>query len=423
MLGKKVLVVLFWLVVSINALADYNIVDRFRLYDDRLKTVEMLRPYGHDFLLNINAALNPDVKKTLDDAEKISKSTGSAQLTDATTFLNNHKNEEFIGKFDLAFGIPLPSFTVSGIKFIPDLRFGTNLAAQVGTKAVPLTAQTVVDLLGPEIPQSIVDLVVTRFDTTADGQPLLTDSDCVLILGAANTAENCTKLKDKYLKPANPDIADLFAYVKYESQFGPIFNAYKGDFFGSFNPYVRHRADLKRRFTAEFLAEEGEFFEKEELVDFVDLVSDFMFGYKKGEWKIYAAIEELKIAELKKNMVLDGTRYGKTFYGNEILFRLHSDYTFKLAGFALTPFGGIHKRSGYDLVDGLYAGADLGFSFWQDRFGLLAKAMLDNEYITLAPRLQLWVMQLEIMGKIAHKSEVDGTKIANIYSLNFRLFF
>jgi len=423
MLGKKVLVVLFWLVVSLNALADYNIVDRFSLYDDRLKTMELLRPYGHDFLLNINAALNPDVTKTIDDAEKISKSNGADQLAEAQLFLTQHKNEEFVGRFDLAFGIPLPSFTISGIKFTPDLRFGTNIGAQVGTKAVPLTAQTVVDLLGPEIPQAIVDLVVTRFDTTIAGQSLLTDSDCVIILGAANTVDNCTQLKDKYLKPSSPDIADLFAYVKYESQFGPIFNGYKGDFFGSFNPYLRHRADLKRRFTAEFLAKESELIEKDELVDFVDLVSDFMFGYKKGEWKIYATVEELKIAELKKNMVLDGTRYGESFYGNEILFRLHSDYTFKLARFALTPFGGIHKRSGYDYVDGLYAGADLSFSFWQDRFGLLAKAMLDNEYITLAPRLQLWFMQLEVMGKIAHKSEVDGTKIANIYALNFRLFF
>ena len=196
-----------------------------------------------------------------------------------------------------------------------------------------------------------------------------------------------------------------------------------GLFFGSFNPYVRHRADLKRRYTAEFLAKESELFEKDELVDFVDLATDFMFGYKKGEWKIYATAEEIKIAELKKNMVLDGTRYGETFYGDEILFRLHSDYTFKFAGFALTPFGGIHKRSGYDMVDGLYAGADFGFSFWQDRLGLLAKGMLDSEYITLAPRLQLWLMQLEAVGKIAHKSEVDGMKIANIYSFNFRLFF
>jgi len=423
MLGKKVLVVLFWLAVSTNILADYNIVDRFRLYDDRLKTVEMLRPYGHDFLINISAALNPDVKKTIDDAEKISKTNGTNQLAEAQLFLTQHNNEEFVGRFDLAFGIPLPSFTISGIKITPDLRFGTNVGAQVGTKAVPLTAQTVVDLLGPEIPPSVVDLVVNRFDTTLNGQPLLTDADCVTILKEANTAETCAILKDKYLKPDNPNIADLFAYVKYESQFGPIFNGYKGDFFGSFNPYLRHRADLKRRYTAEFIAKDSKLLEKDELVDFVDLVSDFMFGYKKGEWKIYATLEELKIAELKKNMVLDGTRYGETFYGDEILFRLHSDYTFKLVGLTLTPFGGIHKRSGYDFVDGLYAGADLGFSFWQDRFGLLAKGMVDGEYITLAPRLQLWLMQLEVMGKFAHKSEENGMKIANIYALNFRLFF
>lgn len=418
---RRILLSALLVILSFNLLAaDYNIVDRFRLYEDRLKTTDMLRPYGHDFLLNINVAINPDVADIIDDAEQVSKTEGDKTVA-ATNFLNQHTNEEFVGRFDLHFGIPLPSFTVYGTKIVPDLRFGTNLGIQVATTPVPLTAANVADLLGPGVPQSVVDAVVARYDGVAAGNTLLTDADCTSMGVPLGTP--CNDLKEQYKKPADTTIADLFAYAKVETRLGVLFKGHKGHFFGSFNPYLRHRSDVKRRYNVEFLAKQSELFDKDALNDFIDLVTDFSFGYRNKNWKIWTALEELKIANLKEKVVFDGIRGGETAYGDKVLLRLHSDYTFKFIGFKLLPFAGIHWRDGYDMVDGLYAGADFGWSFWKDRFGLLVKGMMDNEYFTVAPRITLWLMQLELMGKVAHKSEVDGLKIPNIYSFNFRLFF
>jgi len=41
----------------------------------------------------------------------------------------------------------------------------------------------------------------------------------------------------------------------------------------------------------------------------------------------------------------------------------------------------------------------------------------------LAPRVKLWLMQLEYSLKQPLKSKINDTKVSTLHSLNFRLFF
>ena len=113
---------------------------------------------------------------------------------------------------------------------------------------------------------------------------------------------------------------------------------------------------------------------------------------------------------------------GELIYGNDPLIRLHGEYLYRLSGFTLKPFAGVHKRKGYNVGDGFYAGADIGLHIWGNRLGVRGRGMVDKEHFTLSPQLKLWLMHLDYMLKVPVKSEVDGVKPATIHSLNLRFF-
>ena len=105
------------------------------------------------------------------------------------------------------------------------------------------------------------------------------------------------------------------------------------------------------------------------------------------------------------------------------MIRLHGEYMYKLSFFSVKPFGGVHKRSGYGLGNGIYGGADLGLHVWQERLGLRFRGMLDSEHFTFSPMAKLWFMSVEYMLKTPIKSEIDGVKPSTLHSVNFRLAF
>ena len=151
----------------------------------------------------------------------------------------------------------------------------------------------------------------------------------------------------------------------------------------------------------------------------VTVQTDYRVGYKNSNYSIFTSIEELKLAKLK-----DAKAGSKELtYDYDTLIRLHADASYKAGALTLQPFVGLHKRSGYGFGDGVYAGTMLGAYVWGDRLGLQLRAMFDKEYITISPRVKLWLMQLEYSLKKPLKDSVDDVKLTAIHSLDFRIFF
>lgn len=71
----------------------------------------------------------------------------------------------------------------------------------------------------------------------------------------------------------------------------------------------------------------------------------------------------------------------------------------------------------------MYVGADAGAHVWGDRIGLQLRGMFDKQYVTISPRMKLWLLQLEYSMKKPLKSMDGDVKLSAIHSIDLRLFF
>lgn len=408
----------------------YDIVNRFKLLEDKFKTNEMLTPLGHDFLFDVGILLNKDLFDVIDEVDKVSDTPGdtTAKLAAAQALLRKYDKTEQNVRFRLNLGFPLPSFTAFGVKIIPDFRTHVGLGILLGFRSSNLSVADLIaqaaEYLGSDIPDAIknkLSIAACTSGMTAGTdivQHMINTSGCGL-----SEAEKAlvTPFVGKYKLPSDTTIPDIHNYIKGEAKVGFNFNyIYDEHFFGTLALYGLGRADMKVRVSADALANKGEVGDLgEELNTTVNLASDYRFGYKNGNLRGWAAIEEIKLSRMSDNE----EKAGALRFGDDPLLRVHGEYLYKLSIFNVKPFVGVHKRSGYGFGDGLYAGADMGMYVWGDRLGLRLRTMVDNEHFTLSPMAKLWFMHLDYMLKAPLKSEVDGVKPSALHSLNFRLFF
>lgn len=420
---------LLFLLIGIAILAEAqaaNVVERYTLLEDKFRTIEMLRQPGHDFFFDVSAWMNADVQDVIDEAEGLSKTTGTTteKLAQATAFLNKYNKTEQTLRVNVDFGIPIFSFTAFGIKFVPDFRFGFNLGFHLGIQTEAFTFNDIITLLGQDIPAEIRTKILACGETSFSNGDRGGDIMLNFVDHCGGTAaENAiaTANQGKYFYPGDVTVPNLFPYIKGEGHAGFLINWMKGEhWFGHVNLYALGRSDMTLRVTSETLANNSETTELPDEPNLtVNATSDIQVGYTKNDMTGYISINEIKIATVTDN----SDKGGEVNYGFDPLIRLHGEYKMELAFFDLKPFAGLHKRKAYGLSDGLYAGAELGAYVWGDRLGLMFRTMLDTEHITITPRLKLWFAQLEYNLKQPIKSEVDGVKPSTLHSLNFRLFF
>lgn len=158
---KKISMLLLGALLTGNSYAAYDVMERYKLVEDKLKTEDMLRPFGHDFLIDVNAAVNKDLPDFVDDMDKMSKvqgATSADKVNNAITILDKWTNTEQTLKGNLNLGIPLFSFNAWGIKFTPDLRISVLVGANLAIQSETITADTIETLLGQDMPQEIKNL-------------------------------------------------------------------------------------------------------------------------------------------------------------------------------------------------------------------------------------------------------------------------
>lgn len=410
-----------------TAQASYNVMERYKLLEDKLKTEDMLRPFGHDFLIDVNVAANKNVLDFKDDISKMSKVTGTdtQKVDQAITILDKWVNTEQTLKGNLNLGIPLFSFNAWGIKFTPDLRVSVLVGANLAIQSERLTVDTISSLLGQDVP----DVIKTAINTNAVYTNLTKGSDVVQVLidhGSLTAAEKTVaeQYKGKYFWPG--DISPIVsAYAKLDGKGGLLVNMEKkkdedNKWFGYVNMYGLARTDyLVKLNAATFVNDKGVTDQVKNANTQVHLMTDLKLGYEWYNYTLAGTLEEIKISTLSDNK----EKGGDLKYKTPMLVRLHGDAEYKYSILTLTPFLGMHKRTGYDFMDGVYGGADVGAHVWGKRLGLQFRTMLDNNYITLSPRLKLWLMQLEYSLKKPITEKVDGMKVSTLHSLDFRLFF
>jgi hypothetical protein len=423
MSSRKLIFLLSFFLTS--QVLSYDVVKRIKTVDDRLKTHDMMNPIGHDFHFDLRVGANTNLIDVIDDADKAANAPGDldAKLAEATTFLRaNDKTEQHLNA-KAGLGFPLPSFSLFGINFKPGVRANWNIAAQLGIFSAPITAETILTLVDVDLPPALANAIVQKSRTTG----FTANQDIVKETcddGSVNSgiAQFCVpQLYNKYFFP-DGDAPNIFvvakqdvkggAYMNYESQDGPIF--------GDLNFYGLHRTDINARITQGSIASGRDIIDLgDELNSEVYFALDWRVGARFKNYRVFASIEELKLATISDREAGSST----PVYGTDPLLRAHGEADFQFAVFKLTPFAGFHKRSGYGLSDGYYVGADWGMNLMNDNLGLRLRTQLDREHLSLSPNIKFLFFHLDYLTKIPVSSEREGIKVATIHSLNVRFFF
>ncbi len=421
---------IFGALIALNANA-YDVVDRFKLIEDKLKTENMLRPFGHDFLIDINASMNKNVMDFVDEVKKASEASGAtAQLNAANAVLTKYDKTEQSARVNVNIGIPIFSFTAFDVNVRPNIRANVDFGTNLGIRAEQLTQQAIIDLFSDDIPAELKTIISgNNFFADCKAQTTSTTygSNTCDVVEYCRTLSNpiisnycAAQPLNRYVFPTNQAVPNFALFAKLDAKVG-IFNDFTSGehFFGYWNLYGLSRTDIFQKVTASQVASGQEIELPDPKNTETTLQTDLKFGYKNANYSAALSVEELKISEMSDRKV--GSK--AQTYGYDPLIRLHADALFRLSAFSLQPFAGFHKRSGYGFGDGVYVGADAGAHVWGDRLGLMFRGMLDKQYLTLTPRIKLWLMQLEYSAKAPLKSSDGDVKLSAIHSLDIRFFF
>lgn len=397
----------------------YDVVERYKIIDDKLKTEAMLRPIGHDFFLDITAAMNKNITDVVDEVEKASK---AKDINEANKVLTKYDKTEQTVKINIGLGFPLPSFTAWDVKFKPNFRALVDVGANIGIRNQKLNNQDLINLFKDQLPTELQTFLLNVDLATLSGQDIRTV--CLNQFPSASSPANvyCTGLEvGKYVVPTigttDPTMTLL---AKADAKVG-FYNdyTYGEHFFGNFNLYGMGRADLYQFVTGTQIAKGDSIESPKKMNTEMTLQADYRLGYRNTNYAIFGSVEELKLTKLSD--AKEGSK--EHTYGYDPLMRLHADATFRANAFSIQPFVGVHKRAGYGFDDGMYLGTMVGAHVWGDRLGLQLRGMVDKQYLTISPRMKLWLMQLEYSLKKPLKAEVDDVKLTAIHSLDFRIFF
>lgn len=414
------------LAVSAQTAHSYDVVDRFKLIDDKLKTEEMLNPIGHDFFLDIGASLNKNATDFVDDVKKAAdypNTDPTAKINNAQNVLLKYDKTEQTVKVRAGFGFPLFSFSAWDLKVQPNVRAFVNAGANIGVRTQALTIDLILESFTFDLPVEIETAIRASVPGTFSGQDIL-DPD-----GSGNLCNNltnpvhkaiCIDNKGKYFYPSNPNLPDMLLFAKVDAKVG-FFNdyTYGEHFFGNWNLYGLNRTDIFQRVNADMIAKGTKIELPKKKNTETTLQTDFRIGYKNANYRVAASLEEMKISKMKER----DAESKELSYGYDPLMRMHADANFRYSALLLNPFLGFHKRKGYGFADGMYAGTDVGAYVWGDRLGLQLRGMVDKQYFTISPRAKLWLMSLEYSMKAPMKSMDGDVKLSALHSIDLRLFF
>ncbi len=402
----------------------YDVVERYKIIDDKLKTEAMLRPIGHDFFLDVSAAMNKNITDVIDDVEKASKYQGTDQqkIDEANRVLTKYDKTEQTVKINIGLGFPLPSFTAWDVKFKPNFRALVDVGANIGIRNQKLNNQDLINLFKDQLPAELQTFLLNVDLATLSGQDIRTV--CLTQFPSAASPANmyCTALEvGKYVVPTigttDPTMTLL---AKADAKVG-FFNdyTYGEHFFGNFNLYGMGRADLYQFVTGTQIAKGDSIESPKKMNTEMTLQADYRLGYRNTNYSVFGSVEELKLTKLSD--AKEGSK--EHTYGYDPLMRVHADATFRANAFSIQPFLGVHKRSGYGFDDGMYLGTMVGAYVWGDRMGLQLRGMVDKQYLTISPRVKLWLMQLEYSLKKPLKATDGDVTLTALHSLDFRIFF
>lgn len=407
------------MLVSFQAFAAYDVVDRFKIASDRFHTERFFRPLDHRWNFDFGVAANRDLETVIKEGEEISEQEGgdAARIAAGLDYLNRYNNTEQFINVNTTFGIPLWTFRALGAKWVPDLRFTGNIDALLAIREEAVNS--IADFLPSNTPDRVLELAGT---ISADAN-LGADISVVL---EANTNDELILAwagnnREKYYVPADLTHQSLFMMAKGDAKAG-LFMRWTNEqhWLGYFNLYGLARTDRRIRVSNITIARNTESVAEifgPELNIQTSVAADAQIAYRNRNWTTSLSVDEIKLVTTSHRK----DEAGDLEFGYDPLFRLNTIARFNLPLFRIDPFAGFTIRDGYGIGESWYLGAILKAYIWNDKVGLQFRTMVDPEHLSLVPKIKLWFMHVEYSLKIPVQDDVDdNVKVSSIHSVNIR---
>ncbi|MBL7664462.1 MAG: hypothetical protein JNM93_04970 [Bacteriovoracaceae bacterium] len=377
---KFYILLMFLFSMSAFAQTDSRSVNRYWLMNDRFDTDDIMRPYERDIVrINIDGAASADFPDFVSDVgDALDADDDAALIALATEYMNT---EQFL-KADVGVGVWLPGWNMFNTDVLPSLR----LEVSAGNLTTVSETGSAVDLCALyNIPAEY-----------CGGTAALGIGDDYMEMYVQATARAGLNLDFKYDQKWTLDTF-FYGMLRYDAL--QLLNA--TDAAGG-SVEIEMQPELTETLTGN---------------------ADISLGFNDGTTRIFAGVSELRLTTIKDKSDNDAVGARDLFMGNSPVYRLHAERTFHdVFLFDVIPFAGVHKREQYDLSDGYYGGAKFIFGWKNLHFA--AAGMYDPQYITLTPRLQVWILDIEGNIKIPHEDKDEfGVELARIYGVNLRVHF
>lgn len=403
--------------------ADYDVLKRFRLMEDKFQTQEFLREPGHDFLIDMSVYANTDLMEVVGDVSDAEDSTAAAEV------LSAYADTEQNLRVNVEVGVPLPSFNAFKGTISPSVRLGVNVGSLIGIGEEDIEADTLIAAIpgNAELKSALEGKLTNTIVQSIIGNASYDTDDLASDLGLS--ASEKAALEDALGGPGSviplagsgQTAAVINAYVKADVTAGLNFDYKNERHFGGLSLYGLYRADVQRVLDQDAIAGDGDAIDTDNLDQNMTLyaMADLTYGF---HW-LSDFRTMFKISDIALATVIDTDEGYLPLYEPEVGYRMHTDYSFKLSNMMIRPFVGFHMRDGYDFADGVYAGTDVKLHVWKERIALNLRGMVDSEHLTLTPRFRLGFMDFMYSLKQPITKEVQGVEIATIHSVNLRLHF
>ena len=150
----------------------------------------------------------------------------------------------------------------------------------------------------------------------------------------------------------------------------------------------------------------------------IDLLLDISAEYEIKKWIFGGEFTNFEILKLRYPIKSQNSGLKSSpllhFYGN---------YSGSFQGIHISHFSGIHLRTLYKAIEGIYFGSEMKFSFFKDRLGLLVRGRFDPEFYSIGIGLKSFFVDVNVRAHYPLRVNSNGIRTSGLYNFNLRLHF
>ena len=380
----------------------YNANERYQLLRDKINLSSLHGPLiDEDFFFSLSFVNSSNLKALLEEVSSL-KDEPAAK----TFFKNNDQTEKILG-VNIDVNAPLPRFG----KLVSSLFLEAQGDYFQGILNTDLDCDSISLMIPEGLPTEIKDaFTCSYFKSLAPGSDLIANMSGI-------SASLKAAWSGKYYSPSDPTTPNLYLYMEGLGRLGLNFKYLLRDFL-----------KLKLRFYVSPKSQSSVLLSSGSLSNFdaglftpqtkIDLKLDFSSEYEIKNWLFggtFTNFEVLNLSSISKSQ--------NAGLKSSPLVHFYGRYFGSFQGMQISHFSGIHLRTLYKAIEGIYFGSEIKFRLFKDRLGLLVRGRFDKDFYSIGIGVKSLFVDLNVRAHYPLRVKSNGIRPSALYNFNLRLHF